>query len=161
MNRLRHPPMSSLELKIPPPVVALIAATLMWLVSGGIPALEAVGLLNLAIVILLAVAGAGCDILALLAFYRAKTTINPMKPGTTSAMVTGGIYGVTRNPMYVGLVLFLGAWAAYLWSWWPLLGPVAFVLYISRFQIAPEEKVLTEKFGQDYLRYRAKVRRWI
>ncbi len=153
--------MPSLELKIPPPVVALIAAALMWLMAGDIPAIESVASHTIVAVILLATAGAACDVLALASFYRAKTTVNPMRPTATSAMVTGGIYRVTRNPMYVGLVFFLGAWATYLWSWWSLLGPVAFVFYISRFQIAPEEKVLAKKFGDEYLAYMAKVRRWI
>ncbi len=153
--------MFSLELKIPPPVVALMAVALMWLLAGDIPAIESVPLHNIVVVILLAFAGAACDVLALFSFYRAKTTINPMRPTATSAMVATGIYKVSRNPMYVGLVFFLSAWAVYLWSWWSLLGPVAFVFYISRFQIAPEEKVLSEKFGADYLAYKAKVRRWI
>jgi protein-S-isoprenylcysteine O-methyltransferase Ste14 len=63
--------------------------------------------------------------------------------------------------MYVGLLLVLIAWAAYLTSAWALLGPLGFVLYISRFQIAPEERVLSTLFGAEYTAYQSKVRRWL
>jgi len=75
-------------------------------------------------------------------------------------LVTGGIYRFTRNPMYVGLLLVLVAWATFLSSLWTLVGPLAFVLYITRFQIKPEESALATLFGQPYADYRAKVRRW-
>jgi protein-S-isoprenylcysteine O-methyltransferase Ste14 len=71
------------------------------------------------------------------------------------------VYRFTRNPMYVGLAMLLFAWAAWLWSAWALPGPPAFVLYISRFQIAPEERMLSRKFGDDFASYCAKVRRWL
>ena len=98
----------------------------------------------------LVVAGVACDLSGLWAFYRARTTVNPMKPRSVTSLVTGGIYRWTRNPMYVGLVLFLTAGAVYLWSAWALLGPVAFVAYINRFQIGPEERVMRERFGEVY-----------
>ena len=63
--------------------------------------------------------------------------------------------------MYVGLSCVLVAWAVFLSSGWALLGPVAFVLYISRFQIAPEERALVKLFGSEYANYQAKVRRWL
>jgi len=72
-----------------------------------------------------------------------------------------GIYRFTRNPMYVGLALVLLGWAALLSSPWALLGPLVFVLYINRFQIAPEERVLSAKFGAAYTEYIARVRRWL
>ena len=59
--------------------------------------------------------------------------------------MTSGIYRLTRNPMYLGLLLLLSAWALWLSAWWPLAGPLCFVLYVNRFQIEPEEKILTEK----------------
>jgi len=95
------------------------------------------------------------------AFRRAQTTINPMKPEKTSALVTEGIYRVTRNPMYVGLLCVLAGWAFYLAAPWVLAGPAAFFAYISRFQIAPEERVLSAMFGEAYAAYQAQVRRWL
>jgi protein-S-isoprenylcysteine O-methyltransferase Ste14 len=104
---------------------------------------------------------AAFDLSGLLAFRRARTTINPMKPGASSAMVSGGVYRITRNPMYVGLVLLLCGWSVYLGSPWAWLAPLAFAAYVTRFQIVPEERVLARLFGAEYAAYRARVRRWL
>lgn len=74
---------------------------------------------------------------------------------------THGVYRVTRNPIYVGLACVLLAWAAFLAVPWVLIGPFAFVAYITRFQIVPEEHALVTAFGEAYRRYRASVRRWL
>jgi protein-S-isoprenylcysteine O-methyltransferase Ste14 len=95
------------------------------------------------------------------AFRHAKTTVNPLSPANSSSLVTSGIYRFTRNPMYVGLALVLLAWALFLSSPWSLLGPLVFVLYINRFQIVPEERILSGIFGEAYSAYRTKVRRWL
>ena len=113
------------------------------------------------LIVVLVIAGVSFDLLGLIAFLRMKTTINPLQPGKASALVTGGVYRITRNPMYVGMALLLTAWAVHLAALWPLLGPVFFVLYINRFQIAPEERVLKELFGEEYVAYTARVRRWL
>jgi len=84
-----------------------------------------------------------------------------MKPGKSSALVTTGIYTLTRNPMYLGMVTLLTAWAVYLGALWPFVGPVLFILYINRFQIGPEEKIMHSKFGKEFTDYVARVRRWI
>lgn len=94
-------------------------------------------------------------------FRRANTTVNPLKPQAASSLVTAGIYRYTRNPMYLGLLFLLVAWAVLLSSPFALLGPVAFVTYISRFQIVPEERVLAALFGAEYAAYQAGVRRWL
>lgn len=60
-----------------------------------------------------------------------------------------------------GMAFFLAAWAAYLAQPWALLGPLVFVLYITRFQIAPEERMLKKIFGVDFTAYTTKVRRWL
>jgi len=80
---------------------------------------------------------------------------------TATALVTSAAYHHTRNPMYLGLVAFLLAWAVYLAVPWTLIGPLAFVLFITRFQIIPEERVLLQKFGDAYKAYQRQVRRWI
>lgn len=153
--------MKSLETKIPPPVVALLVATAMWGIANATVDLGAPALLRLPLAGFLTAVGAVFDLSALLGFHRARTTINPMKPGATTTIVQSGVYRVTRNPMYVGLVCFLCAWAAYLWSAWALLGPLAFIAYITRFQILPEEKILEQQFGAEYLAYKAKAPRWL
>jgi len=149
-----------LECRIPPVVVGLVAAALMWGVRGWPPAIPLAPPDRAAIAGVLALAGLGVDILGLLAFRRARTTVSPLRPDRSTALVTGGIYRFTRNPMYVGLALLLSAWAVQLASPWALLGPAAFVAYITRFQIVPEERLLRSQFG-DFAAYAARVRRWL
>jgi protein-S-isoprenylcysteine O-methyltransferase Ste14 len=153
--------MHALELKIPPPAVAVLTAGAMWGISLVAPPLEMPAFIRVATAVTIALVGAGFSLAGVITFRRAKTTVNPMKPETTSSLVCSGIYGVTRNPMYVGLVFVLVAWAVFLSSVWALLGPLAFVLYMDRFQIAPEERVLSAMFGSDYADYKSRVRRWL
>jgi protein-S-isoprenylcysteine O-methyltransferase Ste14 len=100
-------------------------------------------------------------VLGMLAFRRAKTTINPVNIGAASSIVTSGVYRYTRNPMYVGLALMLVGWAVHIAVPFVLVGPVVFILFITRFQIIPEERVLTSKFGGEYRKYQERVRRWL
>lgn len=109
----------------------------------------------------LALAGITIALAGDVEFKRAGTTFNPFKPENSSALVTSGVYGFTRNPMYLGLAMALLGWATFLSSAWTLAGPVAFVLYITRFQIVPEERVLAGRFGEAYAGYAARVRRWL
>jgi protein-S-isoprenylcysteine O-methyltransferase Ste14 len=153
--------MHLLELKIPPPLVALLLALAVYLAFGPAGAAPGAAGLRWAVIGALVCVGAAFDLSALWAFRRARTTINPMKPSDTSSLVQHGVYRITRNPMYMGLQCLLCAWAAYLWTPWALTGPLVFVAYITRFQIQPEERVMADKFGADYLAYRSRVRRWI
>ena len=116
---------------------------------------------RIAVALAFAVLGVAFSISGAVAFRRARTTKNPMKPQAASSLVVTGIYKLTRNPMYLGLALVLLGWAVFLWSPWALLGPVVFVAYISRFQISPEERVLGTLFGGEYSAYKARVRRWL
>jgi len=100
-------------------------------------------------------------IAAFVEFFRAHTTVNPHKPESASALVTSGIYRWTRNPMYLGLSILLLGWAVELGSLVGFLGPVLFVLLIQHVQIRPEERALRARFGEDYARYHARVRRWL
>src|SRR6185436_13319651 len=94
-------------------------------------------------------------------FRRAKTTVNPMKPNSTSSLVVSGIYKYTRNPMYLGFGLVLLGWSAFLSNLAALALVPAFVFYMNRFQILPEENVLASLFPREYPAYCAKVRRWV
>ena len=153
--------MRSFELKIPPPVVAALIAVAMWGIAFIAPLVEVPTLLRLCVAGAIAMAGAAFSLAGIMSFRRARTTINPMKPEAATSLVSSGIYRITRNPMYVGLLFVLVAWSAGLSSVWALLGPLAFFLYIGRFQITPEEKVLSELFGAEYSAYKARVRRWL
>jgi len=153
--------MRALELKIPPPVVAFLLAVAMWAVSSHNPSLPLSPPVRHLVTAALAVVGVTFDVLGLLAFRRSRTTINPLKPSKTSALVTDGVYRFTRNLMYVGLAFLLAAWAVHLSMLWPLFGPAFFIVYMNRFQISPEERVMQCMFGQEYANYTARVRRWL
>jgi protein-S-isoprenylcysteine O-methyltransferase Ste14 len=153
--------MQALELRIPPLIVALSIAATMWGISLTTPIIDMSSLIRLTATIAIALAGVSTAILGVIAFRNAGTSINPLKPDTTSTIVTSGVYRFTRNPMYVGMTLVLVAWAVFVSSAWALLGPLVFILYMNRFQIMPEERVLSGNYGTAYSAYKAKVRRWL
>ena len=156
-------PLRWLEHKLPPPVMALLLGAAMGGLghagSAPLPALQgawtpwlAGGLVGV---------GLGFDLTGLWAFYRARTTFNPLQPGKATQIVTTGVYRYTRNPMYVGLLCQLCAWAVWLSQPLAWVGPPLFVALINRLQIAPEERILAQKFGAEYRDYQARVRRWL
>jgi protein-S-isoprenylcysteine O-methyltransferase Ste14 len=150
-----------LELRIPPRVVAVAVGLVMWGASTLAPRFD-LPLSHLWVSALAgAVVGAAITFTGAATLRAARTTLLPLRPQRTTTLVTTGIFRWTRNPMYFGLVAALIGWAAYLSATWSLLGPVLFVFYINRFQIQPEERVLTELFGTDYADYTRRVRRWI
>jgi protein-S-isoprenylcysteine O-methyltransferase Ste14 len=153
--------MNALENKVPPPIVALLVGAVMWGIARWSPLPEGESPLRVAISGGLACLGILVVVLGMLAFRRAKTTINPVNIKAASSMVTSGVYRYTRNPMYVGLTLALVGWAVHIGVPFVLVGPVIFMLFITRFQIIPEERVLTSKFGEEYRKYREQVRRWL
>lgn len=153
--------MSALELKVPPVALTLIAAAGMWALSRSAPlgafSLPGGGWLSVGI----AVAGIGIAVLGVLAFRRADTTVDPRWPDQSTTLVVRGVYRYSRNPMYLGFLLVLCAWGVFLGSISPWLMLPAFVVYMNRFQIAPEERFMREKFGGSYSAYSASVRRWV
>src|SRR5882757_8057074 len=145
--------MNALDNKVPPPIVALLIGTVMWGIARLSPLPEGESPLRLAISCGLTGLGILVVVLGMLAFRRAKTTIDPVNIGAVSSIVTSGVYRYTRNPMYVGLALMLVSWAVHIAVPFVLVGPVVFMLFITRFQIIPEERVLTSKFGGEYRKY--------
>ena len=109
----------------------------------------------------LVVLGLMVEAAGVLSFRRARTTVNPFAPERTVNIVSSGIYRLSRNPMYLGMACILTGWAVWLWQVQAVLGVVLFVAWITRFQIIPEERVLTQKFGTEYRQYRQQVRRWV
>ena len=151
----------SLELKIPPPLILVLIALGMWGLSRVMPVVAVTGNVHRWAAVLLVLLGAAFSVAGVLAFRRAQTTVNPLRPETSAVLVTGGVYRLTRNPMYAGMLLVLVGWAIWLHSGWALVGPLAFGLYITRFQIAPEERALQRIFGQQFASYCLRVRRWL
>ena len=153
--------MNDLELRVPPPVLALCLALLMWFTSSLVPPVVVPFGVRVGIALALVVIGQSISISGMVSFRRAKTTINPIKPSAASSLVTSGVYRYTRNPMYLGLLVTLIGWAMFLSNPLALLAAPLFVLYINRFQINPEERVLSSLFGAEYAAYKEKVRRWL
>jgi protein-S-isoprenylcysteine O-methyltransferase Ste14 len=152
--------MQALELKVPPPAVALLFAVTMWLLSVSAPSLALTLPWRTLVAFILWSAGLAIALAGLFEFRRAKTTVNPLTPESASAIVTSGIYRYSRNPMYVGLLLALLGWSVWLSHLLAFALLPLFVLYINRFQIEPEERALSVKFGGLFRDYRRSVRRW-
>ena len=153
--------MNALELKIPPLVLVLGLAGAMWFAAMQLPSLaitlpwrHGLAVIIFGVGILLILAGG-------YAFRKAKTTVNPTKPAAASSVVTSGVYRFSRNPMYVGFLLALIGWATFLSHTLPFLLLPVYVAYMNRFQISPEERALSAKFGDEYEAYKQAVRRWL
>ncbi|CAM2950358.1 isoprenylcysteine carboxylmethyltransferase family protein [Moritella viscosa] len=153
--------MSILENKIPPPVITLLFAVLMWGISFITPNLTFSLALRLPLSLLIVVLGSFFCVAGVASFKKATTTVNPLKPEAASSLVNSGIYRISRNPMYVGFALFLLSWGVYLSSPWTILVIVGFVFYMNKFQIIPEERALTTIFGSEFTSYLSQVRRWL
>ena len=151
----------SLEARIPPPLALLTFGAIMWFTTRTMQPFIFPPPWRVVLILVPFVLGVLFAAPAIRAFVRAKTTINPVDITAASMLVKDGVFGVTRNPMYLGLSLVLLAWALYLARPLALLGPILFALYITRFQIIPEERALRVKFGSDFEDYARRVRRWI
>ena len=151
----------SLELKVPPVVVVLLTGGLMTLGGWATPQWKVPFPGRLVVSGALALAGIAVSGLGVASFRKARTTVNPLKPETSTSLVRSGIYRCTRNPMYLGFLTVLLGLGVFLSN--PLaLAPIPlFVLYMTRFQIRPEERALESRFGAEFAAYREQVRRWI
>jgi len=129
--------MSSLELKVPPPAVALIFAVLMWLASSLLAPLGLPFGARLTLALVLGSLGLASGISAMVSFRRARTTMNPTRPTAAASLVTTGPFRLSRNPMYLSLLLYLLGWAVYLSNVLALLFLPAFVLYIIGSRSSP------------------------
>lgn len=153
--------MNFLELKIPPAIATMLFGAMMWFAKEFSPALtlaipdrNIMGVTISSIGIALILAGA-------VTFRAVKTTVNPMQPSDASTLVTRSVYKISRNPMYIGFLLILLSWAVMLSHILSFALLPAFVWYMNRFQIIPEERALLSKFGTDYAAYMKNVRRWL
>lgn len=169
----------TLELKIPPVAVLLIAVIGMAMCAQLWPPVEepvlAIGASGatlplflplgdgVALILggLLTAKGIAVALLGVREFRREATTVDPRYPERAASLVTGGIFAQTRNPMYFGMLLCLAALAIWLRSLPAFLFLPLFVLYLNRYQIAPEERAMEAHFGNAFRRYRGEVRRWI
>lgn len=153
--------MHCLETRIPAPVIATVIGGCMKLYALSAHVMIDASPLLAEVGIRMAQLSAAIAILAFASFRLARTTINPLDPSRASSLVTGGIFRFSRNPMYLSLLLLLVAYAIRLEPGMEWLGPVVFFAYVTRFQILPEERILAEKFGDAFIEYRNRTRRWI
>lgn len=110
---------------------------------------------------LFVIAGLMIDLVSVGLFFKSKTTVNPLKPDKSQALVTSGLYRFSRNPMYLGMLLMLTGLALWLGNPIGVLPLIFFVAYLTTFQIKPEEAVLQKLFGATYSDYQDSVRRWL
>ncbi|MBY0573093.1 MAG: isoprenylcysteine carboxylmethyltransferase family protein [Undibacterium sp.] len=153
--------MRYLELKIPPLALCAIFAIAIpgldnFVQSASVPfighRIAATALMLL---------GLTFAIVGVVEFRRAKTTVNPLTPQRATSVVDSGIYRLTRNPMYLGMALMLLAVAVWLSTVLGYALVPLFCVYMTEFQIKPEERALLAIFGQEFSAYMTKVRRWI
>ena len=145
--------------KIPPPIVTFFFGLCIYFSQEYFPAFNLEFLTILSYILYFA--GLNVLILAVRLFKKQNTTVNPIKIGNASSLVTSGVFKFSRNPMYLGMVMILFGLALM----FNLVGGIFFVLlfmiYITKFQIRPEEEVMERLFGEDFIKYKHKVRMWL
>ncbi|MEM1258914.1 MAG: isoprenylcysteine carboxylmethyltransferase family protein [Bacteroidota bacterium] len=149
-----------MKLKIVPPLVMLIFGCLMYLVDRFLPVGEFDFFGRREMGNILLVFGFLIIAIAIFQLKKAKTTTNPLQPGKANQLVMVGIFKYTRNPIYLGMLLFLMALGLRLGNAFNTLLAAGFVYYMNHFQIAYEEEALAQKFGKTYQLYCKAVRRW-
>jgi protein-S-isoprenylcysteine O-methyltransferase Ste14 len=150
-----------LELRIPPVAVWFVAVAAMYLLDRAWPAAGFTLPGRAYVAVAVFALGLALGLAGVWTFRVARTTVNPLAPEQASSVVTTGVYRRTRNPMYLGLLLGLVAWACWLQSLPSLIVLPAFVAYMNAFQIGPEERALRGSFGESYVQYCRRVRRWL
>ena len=153
--------MKALELKIPPALLVVLFGMLMFAASLMLPKFYIAYYVKFTLTAFVLVVASYFLIFGVVEFRRRKTTVDPRFPEKVTSLVDSGVYSISRNPMYVGFALLLVAMIFVLESPFLVFGVVAFVYYMNRFQIEPEERVLAEIFGDMYLKYKSRVRRWV
>lgn len=153
--------MQWLELRIPPALVWLVFAGAMLGVAYSTPGLTFRLAGTAAIALALFALGVAMALAGVVALRGRRTTVNPFTPSASSFVVASGVYRVSRNPIYLGFLLALAGWAVYLSNVGAALLALAFVAYMTRYQIKPEERALLAKFGSEFAEYMSSVRRWL
>jgi protein-S-isoprenylcysteine O-methyltransferase Ste14 len=145
--------------RFPPPITYLISLGAGFLIQYAFPVSPFPPTASRVAGVALWVAWASLMLGATLQFRRARTSIVPVRP--TTAIVSGGPFRFTRNPIYLGLACLCAGTACWFNSLWPLVTLVPAVAIIHTTVILREERYLERKFGDEYRAYRRRVRRWI
>lgn len=147
--------------RIPPVLVVVAAALLMWSSAAAAPRFVVRIVAGRPVAVALVIISLAIIAAALRLFRCADTTVHPLEPERATHLVVGGVYRVSRNPIYLGFALLLFAWGIWLSNLPAFPVVLVFVLYMTRFQIAPEEQALELRSGAEYHLYRQVVRRWL
>ncbi len=161
MSQERPVNLTRLALKIPPALIFVIWLAAMASLRYIFPGLNYTLFLTPFIAGLFFLLGLFLTLSGFFHFKKAQTTIDPRYPENTTTIVTTGIYRLSRNPMYLGFLMWLTAWAFILSNLVGFVFLPLFVFYMNRYQIIPEEKILHKQFGDIYYRYLNKVGRWL
>ena len=145
--------------KIPPPIVTLFFGLCIYFSQELFPEFNLEYFTILSYVSYFA--GLSILILAVLLFRKQNTTVNPIKIDNASSLVTSGVFKFSRNPMYLGMVMILFGLALMFNLVGGILFVLLFMIYITKFQIRPEEEVMERLFGEDFIKYKHKVRMWL
>ena len=145
--------------KIPPPLVTLFFGCCIYFSKDFFVTIntQAFSLLSYVLFLL----GFGILFTAARSFKEHQTTINPIKIESASSLVVSGIFNYSRNPMYLGMALILLGLSLKFNLIGGLIFTTLFILFITNFQIKPEEKAMQKIFGEEFLSYKNKVRRWL
>lgn len=153
--------MKKLEAKIPPAMLFILAAISIWIISKYTAGFEIKNITKNSIVTLITITGLIFGFSGIISFKKSNTSVDPTNPESADTLVSSGIYRVSRNPMYLSLVFLLIAMVLYLESLWSIIVVCLFVVYMNRFQIIPEERAMIKLFGNEYVDYMQRVRKWI
>ena len=145
--------------KIPPPIVTLISGLIIFFSKSLFPEYNS-NLINVFSTIFLFL-GLLVFFLAVASFKKYKTTVNPLQPSNASHLVISGIFRFTRNPMYLGMALILLSLSLKFNLLGGLIVTALFIMFITKFQIIPEEDAMLSLFQDEFETYKENTRRWI
>ena len=147
------------NVRIAPPILTLLHIIAAFLLARFIPLLPTVPPIIKYIGFALVVIGFLFGLGAVLAFRRARTTLDPYHP--VSSIVTSGVYGFSRNPIYFGFLLMVIGIPLNAGTYWGIILAPIFILLCNKLVIEHEESYLEKKFGEIYTSYKSRVRRWL
>ena len=150
-----------MTLKYPPVLQVFISGLVAWGAAQLLPALDIAIPFSREISAVLYILGGAILVMSVGLFALAKTTVNPVEPAKATKLVTGGLYRVSRNPMYLAMLLIVTAWSIMQNNLAAFGSVILFGITMTIFQIRPEEKVMQDLFGDEYDAYRQRVRRWL
>jgi protein-S-isoprenylcysteine O-methyltransferase Ste14 len=145
--------------RFPPPLLYLAGLLAGWLLERKYPLTSLPRTFAMAAGVVLVIAGLALARSGAQAIWKANSSIIPIRPTTT--IVSSGVFALTRNPMYLSMVIIYAGVAFLIGSAWAFILLPLVIIAVDRLVIAKEERYLEGKFGEAYLAYKQRVRRWV